>query len=91
MITSQKKPWIEAVMDALRRIYEEKNNRRITYQQILIKELDKIIRETQTKGKTPDRTLSKILQIIRDRGYLIFEDNQGTYILTDKFFEDYQG
>ena len=91
MITSQKKPWIEAVMDALWRIYEGNNNRRITYQQIQIKELDKIKRETQTKGKTPDRTLSKILQIIRDRGYLIFEDNQGTYILTDKFFEDYQG
>lgn len=80
--------WQDAVKKALLRIYKKTNNRRVTYYQIVTLELDNIVRDTGTKGKTPEKTLSRELQSLRDKGFLTFEDNQGTYLLTDKFLEE---
>jgi len=46
-------------------------------------ELDRIIRETGSRGATPDMTLSRVLQQLRDRGDIQFV-SPGHYRLTDK-------
>lgn len=52
-----------------------------TRQSLIESELDNIIRETGSTGATPDMTLSRELQEMRDRGSLEFVDDRGTYRL----------
>ena len=44
-------------------------------------ELDRVISDTDSKGRTPSQTMSRVLQELRDQGIIEFLDNHGTYRL----------
>ena len=70
--------WYDAVKAALER--QSKKYSIITNKNLIKEELPQIIKDTNTKGKTPDKTLSYYLQSIRDNGELRFLD-RGKYEL----------
>jgi hypothetical protein len=51
----------------------------ITKKQLDKKVLPLIIKDTQTLGKTPDATLCRVLQFLRDLQLIEFVDNKGNY------------
>lgn len=75
--------WREAVLRALRRLAEETGSPLITRRVLIQKELRRIVRDTGSRGKTPEQTLSRVLQELRDDGTVLFHDGQGTYLLVE--------
>lgn len=75
--------WTTAVLEALQR-YSARHHTRIITRQNLIREEMKTIEQTvATRGKTPEQTLSRILQELRTAGLIEFSDDNGTYYLID--------
>lgn len=74
--------WRDAVLRALRRVAERDQTRKIRRQVLLDKERQRIVQETKTEGSTPDQTVSRVLQELRDEGVLYFL-GRGTYLLLD--------
>ncbi|RLC54884.1 MAG: hypothetical protein DRI79_07350 [Chloroflexi bacterium] len=72
--------WRDAVLDALHRFSNRHNTKTITRQGLLEEELDRIVSETGTRGLTPEQTLSRVLQELRDEGILYFIGG-GQYLL----------
>jgi hypothetical protein len=72
--------WCEAVLSALHRQASKNDNAIITRQQLLDEELPMIISETNSKGVTPEQTLSRTLQELRDDKQLYFFGD-GSYLL----------
>jgi len=72
--------WHEAVLSALRRLAKRNDNAIITRQQLIREELSKIISETDSKGLTPEQTLSRTLQDLRNEKQLYFFGD-GSYLL----------
>lgn len=52
-----------------------------TRQRLITEELESIIQDTNSKGRTLDQTLSRVLQDLRDEGFLTFMDNEGLFRL----------
>lgn len=76
-----RKTWKVAVLEALIR-YRLKNNTKIIARRDLIEtELPNIVQATGSTGITPEQTLSRVLQELRDDGFVAFVDDQGTYEL----------
>jgi len=73
--------WSEVVEEAVRRHVQSTGDPVFTRQDLIDSELNRIVSETGSEGATPDYTLSKELQILRNAGVLEFVDNQGTYRL----------
>ncbi len=73
--------WSEVVEDAVRRHVGSTGDPVFTRQALIDAELDRIISETGSEGVTPERTLSRELQQLRDAGVLAFVDDRGTYRL----------
>lgn len=71
-----RKSWKEAVWEAVQR--QSSKKLAITRQQLIDLELVTIIAQVGSKGATPEQTLSRILQELRDDGVLIF-DGGGRY------------
>ena len=67
-----KRLWRSSVLDALQRTAARKQSAVVTRQQLIDDELPTIIAETQTKGLTPNFTLSYELQNLRDAGLIKF-------------------
>jgi len=44
-------------------------------------ELDQIIKDTRTTGTTPEKTMDRTMQNLRDEGVIEFIDYDGTYRL----------
>lgn len=76
------KSWSEAVASAVRRHAAKTSSRVFTRQALIDSELDAIVADTGSAGATPNQTLSRELQQLRDQGVLEFVD-QGTYRLMD--------
>lgn len=76
-------PWFEATLNAIRRYSERHATKTITLKHLIIEELDNIIKDTMTHGKTPTSSLQFYLQKLRDRGHIEFVDNRGTYLLME--------
>ena len=76
-----RRPWREAVLDALQRLSHRSPEGVITRQQIIAEELQTIIRDTQTPAQTPEQSMSYWLQQLRDEGILQFVDGHGQYRL----------
>lgn len=76
------KSWSEAVASAIRRHVAKTSSRVFTRQALIDSELDAIVADTGSAGATPNQTLSRELQQLRDQGVLEFID-QGTYRLLD--------
>jgi hypothetical protein len=51
--------------------------------QFIDAELSQIVSEVGSQGLTPDQTLSRVLQELRDDGMISFEDDNGYYRLID--------
>lgn len=67
--------WREAVWAAVKRRARDGT---VTRQELIEHELDRIVAEVGSKGRTPHQTLSRELQELRDAGVLIF-DGEGNY------------
>jgi hypothetical protein len=72
--------WRDSVLDALQRQSGD-GGRTVTRQELIRRELSRIIAETQSEGGTPGQTLSRELQMLRDAGLVEFWGN-GSYRLT---------
>lgn len=66
------RPWRDSVLDALVRLGSRDPLTPIRRQAILRQELSRIIGETGSSGATPEQTLSRVLQDLRDEGLLEF-------------------
>lgn len=74
--------WSEAVEIAVRRLVARTGNAEFTRQQMIEDELGRIVDETGSRGATPEMTLSRELQELRDCGQIEFL-NPGHYRLLD--------
>ncbi|MDE1467337.1 HNH endonuclease [Aurantiacibacter sp. D1-12] len=72
--------WSESVEFAVRRLAARHDSAVFSRQQLIEEELDRIVRETGSRGATPAMTLSRELQQMRDAGHLKFEGS-GNYRL----------
>lgn len=77
--------WSEAVEIAVRRLVARTRSAEFTRQQMVKDELGRIVRETGSRGATPEMTLSRELQQMRDRGEIEFL-TPGRYRLLDTPF-----
>lgn len=73
--------WNTAVLNAIKRECERTNKKIFRRDMLIFHELDNIVKDTQSKGATPEYTLSRVLQILRDKNIIKFIDNKGTYQL----------
>ena len=74
--------WSEAVEIAVRRLAGRQGGAEFSLQDLIESELDRIVRETGSRGATPDATLRRELQQLRDRGGIAFLGG-GHYRLLD--------
>lgn len=72
--------WQQAVKSALERYAAKNATVKIERNKFLEQELPKIITETESAGVTPAQTVSRVLQELRDEGFLFFS-NTGLYTL----------
>lgn len=70
--------WKEAVKAALRRMLARHPSGIITLHELTERELPQIIKDTNSRGKTPAQTLQRELQELRDLGVIEFLD-RGRY------------
>ena len=71
--------WQDAVRLAINRRCRITKSDIFSRQSLIQKELSKIIADTNSKGSTPEQTLSRVLQELRKAGEIEFIDNHGTY------------
>ena len=83
-IGDTKLSWIDAILKAINRYCRKHNTQVFTYQQFIKEELEEIIKDTHSTGKTPANTLRYYLQNLRDQGKIEFIDNKGSYRLRKK-------
>ncbi len=76
--------WREATLQAIRELSREQQSRQFSRPLLIQHKLDQITAATHTTGSTPQQTLSRVLQELRDEGMLHFLDNQGSYWLLDE-------
>lgn len=73
--------WRDSVLDALHRVSVNSSTKGMVDRATLItKELDAVILETASQGATPEQTLSRVLQQLRNEGEIEFAGN-GVYRL----------
>lgn len=73
--------WSEVVEEAVRRHVASSGSAEFTRQDLIDAELELIVSETGSQGKTPESTLSRELQQLRDEGVIEFIDDRGSYRL----------
>ena len=76
--------WREATLQAIRELSREQQSRQFSRPMLRQHKLDQIKAATNATGSTPEQTLSRVLQELRDEGVLHFLDNQGSYWLLDE-------
>jgi len=74
--------WREAVEAAVRRQAAKNPNGTFTRQDLLADEKNRIISDCGGGGETPEQTISRVLQELRDSGVIRFLDDQGSYQLS---------
>lgn len=72
--------WKESTIEALTRMSLRHRRNFFTRTEIIDEELENIIRDVGSIGRTPAQTLSRVLQELRDEGYLEF-NGHGSYTL----------
>jgi putative restriction endonuclease len=74
--------WRAAVRNAIDRLVATTGNRRFSRQALIDRELEKIVEEVQSQGTTPQQTLSRVLQELRDDDEIAFLDaERGEYLV----------
>lgn len=71
--------WREAVEAAVRRQAARSGDGSFTRAGLIEEELDQIVADTDSKGATPQQTLSRELQEMRAAGLIAFVDDRGGY------------
>ena len=83
--------WHNAVEAALNRFSKRNSTIKIEREKFLHEELSNIVSATESRGQTPSQTASRVLQELRDEGFLFFSSS-GFYTLNqvsiDVFGED---
>jgi hypothetical protein len=82
--------WHDAVRNAIERIVNRHHSIIVTRVQLIEEELQQIERDTATLGQTPQQTLSRVLQDLRDEGYLEFL-SKGRYKVCPPFIDIEKG
>jgi hypothetical protein len=77
----KRKTWRDAVYAAILRLVNSEHASNFTRQNLIEHELAKIIADVDSKGETPEQTLSRVLQELKSAGVIDFVDNRGTYRL----------
>jgi|GEM_PF-186348 len=72
--------WQESAAKAVQRLVSRTGNPLFTRRQLIDSEIKQIIAETASAGETPDQTLSRVLQELRDQEVIKFEAS-GVYRL----------
>jgi hypothetical protein len=76
--------WREAVLEAVRR-YSRRHPTAVIHRRLLAEEeLPAIVAVTGSIGQTPEQTLSRVLQELRNEGLLLFVDDAGTYLFVEE-------
>jgi hypothetical protein len=75
--------WRDSVLAALHRFAKRHGTRNLDRQSFLNEELSQVAAEVQTQGRTPQQTVSRVLQELRDDGVIEFVGS-GSYLLTDQ-------
>lgn len=75
--------WKDAVRKAIPKVMD--SNGVFTRQDLLDKELDNMVKDTGSRGRTPDKSMDLTLQRLAEMGEIVFLDNNGTYRITDNF------
>lgn len=78
--------WKEAVTFVLRAYTRRHATAQVDRRKFLDEELSRILELTKSTGKTPAQTVSRVLQELRDEGFLFFS-SAGKYVLTDMKFD----
>jgi hypothetical protein len=73
--------WKDAVHAAIKRLVAVRQSTEFTRHDIIETELAAITGEVGSKGETPEQTLSRVLQELRQAEVIEFLDNQGSYRL----------
>ena len=73
--------WKEATLRAVRRLCERKGSKTFTRAELQSQELTQIARDTSATGRTPHLTLDRVMQELRDEGWVAFVDDRGHYRL----------
>ncbi|CAG0968626.1 hypothetical protein PHYC_01119 [Phycisphaerales bacterium] len=81
MADGSSRSWHDATKQAIERIARDRPRREFTLAELEALELGRVVKETGSKGATPEATLRRVCQELRDEGYLDFLDNDGTYRL----------
>lgn len=71
--------WQDAVRLAIGRHCRATKSDIFTRKGLMKSQMDRIIADTGSMGATPDQTLSRILQELRDAGQIEFVEYDGTY------------
>ena len=64
--------WRDAVLTSLKAYTQRHATRIIQRQDFIAEELDAIVSATQSQGPTPEMTLNRVLQELRDEGIIEF-------------------
>lgn len=80
-----RKTWREAVYAAIIRLVSKRQSAQFSRKEIIESELAAIIDEVDSKGETPEQTLSRALQELRRADIIEFLDDQGSYQLKQLF------
>jgi len=73
--------WKKAVKEAIRRFIERKDEPTFSRQNLIDEEMDYIKKATGTEGKTPEQTLSRVLQELWKEENFISHEEKGVYKL----------
>ncbi len=73
--------WNEAVKKAIKEFVEKNQKQKFTREELIQEKMDRIIELTETSGKTPEQTLSKILQKLWKKEDFLSHIDKGTYKL----------
>ncbi len=78
--------WKQAVKDAIERYSRRHKTVQIDRGKLLAEEQARMVATTSSVGRTPAQTISRILQELRDDGFLFFSSS-GRYTINDKNFD----
>lgn len=71
--------WIDAVREAIDEVCNRKMTDVFTRDELIRQQLASIVKATGSQGRTPENTLSRILQDLRDLGEVEFVNDRGVY------------
>ena len=69
---ARRRRWRDSVATAVMRVVRRSGRRTFSRQELIEHELDRIVAETGCAGRTPDQTLSRVLQELAADGQIEF-------------------